>query len=93
MSIVNVFTVLFILIGGFDLSDQEQARIPSEITVAFKAGNAAELAKYLNPTVELLLPDKEDFYKKNVAETILKDFFLTLDMNSLSIISNILFIN
>lgn len=75
MSIVNVFTVLFFLIGGFGFSDQEQARIPSEITVAFKAGNAAELAKYLNPTVELLLPDKEDFYKKNVAEAILKEFF------------------
>jgi hypothetical protein len=29
----------------------------------------------MNSTVELLLIDKEDFYKKNVAEAILKDFF------------------
>jgi hypothetical protein len=29
----------------------------------------------MNTTIELLLLDKEDFYKKNVAETILKDFF------------------
>ncbi|MCK7469956.1 MAG: DUF4783 domain-containing protein [Desulfomicrobium escambiense] len=29
----------------------------------------------MNSTVELLLLDKEDFYKKAVAETILKDFF------------------
>jgi len=29
----------------------------------------------MNSTIELLLLDKEDFYKKNVAETILKDFF------------------
>jgi hypothetical protein len=29
----------------------------------------------LNSTVQVLLLGKEDFYKKNVAETILKDFF------------------
>jgi hypothetical protein len=29
----------------------------------------------MNSTIELLLLDKEDFYKKNVAETILNDFF------------------
>ena len=29
----------------------------------------------MNPTIELSLLDKEDFYKKNVAEAILKDFF------------------
>ena len=54
---------------------QDQAKIPGGISIAIKAGNAAELSKYMNSTVELLLLDKEDFYKKNVAETILKDFF------------------
>jgi hypothetical protein len=54
---------------------QDQSRIPEGISMAFKAGNAVELSKYMNSTIELLLLDKEDFYKKNVAETILKDFF------------------
>ncbi len=54
---------------------QEQANIPGGISIAFKAGNASELAKYMNSTIELLLLDKEDFYKKNAAEAILKDFF------------------
>jgi hypothetical protein len=54
---------------------QEQAKIPVEISVAIKAGNASELAKYMNSTIELLLLDKEDFYKKNAAEAILRDFF------------------
>lgn len=54
---------------------QEQPKIPGGISIAFKAGNAAELSKYMNSTVELLLLEKEDFYKKNVAETILRDFF------------------
>ncbi len=57
------------------LSGQEQTRIPDGIPMAIKAGNAAELAKYMNSTVEVLLLDKEDFYKKNMAETILRDFF------------------
>lgn len=54
---------------------QEQTKIPGGISIAFKAGNATELGKYMNPTIELLVLDKEDFYKKNVAETILRDFF------------------
>lgn len=56
-------------------SAQDQAKIPVGISIAIKAGNASELAKYMNPTIELLLLEKEDFYKKNVAEAILKDFF------------------
>ena len=30
----------------------------------------------MNSTVELNLLDKEDFYKKNIAEAVLKDFFI-----------------
>ena len=75
MNITGIFPLVIFLFSSFNLSFQDQAKIPAEISIAFKAGNAAELSKYLNPTVELLLPDKEDLYKKNVAEAILKDFF------------------
>jgi hypothetical protein len=54
---------------------QDQTKIPGGISIAFKSGDATELSKYINSTVQLLLLEKEDFYKKNVAETILKDFF------------------
>ena len=57
------------------LAAQEQPRIPAGIATAFRTGSAAGLSVYLNNTVELVLPDKEDFYSKSVAETILKDFF------------------
>jgi len=77
MKLKNIFPVIFLLINCLALTAQEQTRIPSGISIAFKAGNAAELSKYLNPTVELTVLDKEDFYKKNVAETILKDFFIS----------------
>ena len=67
---------MLIALSGFAATLQEQAKIPAGISIAIKAGNAAELSKYMNSTVELLLLDKEDFYKKNVAESILKDFFV-----------------
>jgi hypothetical protein len=69
-----IFAVLF-TISALNLAAQEQAKIPSEISVAMKTGNSAELSRFMNSTVGLLLLENEDFYKKNVAETILKDFF------------------
>jgi len=69
--------LLFLTFALAGLSAQDQAKIPGGITAAIKAGNAAELAKHMNSTVELLLLEKEDFYKKSAAETILGDFFST----------------
>ena len=75
MKSVNIIPVVLIAFGSLSAMAQDQAKIPGGIAIAIKAGNAAELSKYMNSTIELLLLDKEDFYKKNVAETILKDFF------------------
>jgi hypothetical protein len=75
MRIRNKISVAVLMVSLVSLQAQDQTKIPGGISIAFKAGNASELSKYLNSTVELLLLDKEDFYKKNVAETILKDFF------------------
>ncbi len=65
-------------------TNQEQAKIPAGISNAIKSGNASELSKFMNSTVELLVLEKEDFYKKNVAETILKDFFSSTRQKILS---------
>jgi len=75
MKPINIITIAFIYLFCVSATVQEQSKIPSGITLAFKTGNAAELSKYMNSTIELLLLNKEDFYKKNAAETILKDFF------------------
>ena len=71
----RIFPVILITFSCLAASIQEQANIPGGISIAFKSGNASELSKYMNSTILLLLLDKEDLYKKNVAETILKDFF------------------
>jgi len=75
MKSLKIVPVIFLAFSCLIAAGQEQANIPEGISIAIKAGNATELAKYMNSTIELLLLDKEDFYKKNVAETILKDFF------------------
>ena len=75
MKFISIIPVVVFTLSSIAVSPQEQTKIPAGISSAIKAGNAAELSKYMNSTVELLLLDKEDFYKKNVAETILKDFF------------------
>ena len=67
------FAVLILTMISLDA--QDQSKIPAGIYSAFKAGNVSDLSRYINSTVELLLLEKEDFYKKNVAETILRDFF------------------
>lgn len=75
MKILCLLGLILFTSGPAVSVNQEQVRIPSAIAIAFKAGNAGELSKYLNSTVELQLLNKEDFYKKAAAETILKDFF------------------
>jgi len=77
MNLKNLASILVLGLFSISIQAQDQQRIPPGISIAIKAGNAAEMAKYLNSTVELLLLDKEDFYKKNMAEAILKDFFNT----------------
>ena len=74
MRLLSLIPAVFLLLGPL-VSLQDQSKIPAGISIAFKAGNSAELSKYMNSTIELLLLDKEDFYKKNVAEAILRDFF------------------
>jgi hypothetical protein len=75
MKSLLIIPAVLIAFSAVSATAQDQVKIPAGISIAIKAGNAAELSKYMNSTIELLLLDKEDFYKKNVAETILRDFF------------------
>jgi len=75
MKSISLTVAFFFAVFILSATIQDQARIPAGISTAIKSGNATELSKFMNSTVELLVLDKEDFYKKNVAETILKDFF------------------
>jgi hypothetical protein len=86
MKSLNIIPAVFIMLVSLSAEAQDQVRIPGGISAAIKAGDASELAKYMNSTIELLLLDKEDFYKKNVAEVILKDFFSEYKTKDFSIL-------
>jgi hypothetical protein len=60
--------------------------IPEGIILAFKAGNAAELAKHFNANIELVILENEDVYSKIQAEQILRDFFANHRPSSFKII-------
>ena len=46
-----------------------------EVIAAMKAGNAAEIARFFDNTVEINMPDKSNSYSRSQAELVLKDFF------------------
>ncbi len=69
--LIILFT-LFLNLGSFSLSQE----IPRDIAIAFKVGNADELSRYFNNTIELVILDKEDVYSKVQAKQIIDQFFL-----------------
>ncbi len=71
----EIVFITIMIVMGTSYSSAQSSAIPPEISLAFRAGDVETLSEYLNSTVELVILDKEDFYKKNIAETILKDFF------------------
>lgn len=70
----HLFTSLLVgsvlLLSSFRLLDNID-----NVIAALRAGNATEMAKYFDDTIELTLPDKSDSYSKAQAQLILKDFF------------------
>ena len=52
-----------------------EGAIPSGIITALGNGNAGELAKYFNNTIELTINNNEQICSKVQAEIIIRDFF------------------
>lgn len=52
-----------------------QGSIPPGISQSLRSGNAKELVKFMNLSVEMVILDKEGIYSKSQAEMILRDFF------------------
>ncbi|MDR1672407.1 MAG: DUF4783 domain-containing protein [Bacteroidales bacterium] len=51
--------------------------MPSDLASALEGGNAKEISKRFNSSVELILNHNQDVYGKSQAEQILKSFFDT----------------
>jgi len=48
-----------------------------EVVNAIKKGNATELSRYFDNTIEITLSNKKRIYSKRQAELVLKDFFFS----------------
>jgi len=57
-----------------------------EVVAAVKSGNAAQIARFFDNTVEISMPDKSNSYSKSQAEIILKDFFANNPVKSFDVI-------
>ena len=66
---------LIIFLPSLSLNAQAD-KIPEGIVLSFKAGNAAELAKFFHTNVELIILKDEDVYSRSQAEQIIRKFFL-----------------
>lgn len=76
MKKIKLLVIAIVLIAGANvLSAHPIFDIPPKIFDAMKVGNATELAKHFNSSVELVILDKDDVYSKQQAEQILKSFF------------------
>lgn len=51
-----------------------------------KTGNAPEIARFFDNTVEINMPQKNNSYSKSQAELVLKDFFSTNPVKAFEII-------
>ncbi len=48
-----------------------------EVVMGLKNGDAAQIARFFDNTIEITIPGKSNSYSKNQAEVVLKDFFAT----------------
>ncbi len=58
----------------------------NEVITGIKSGDAAQVAKYFDNTVEITLPEKSNSYSKSQAELILRDFFANNPVKSFTIL-------
>jgi hypothetical protein len=57
-----------------------------EVVNAMKNGDAGQIARFFDNTVEITMPDKSNNYSKNQAEIVLRDFFATNGIKSFEVI-------
>ncbi len=80
----KLYTIL-ILSLGFSLASFNNIYGLDDVINALNEGNATEIGKYFDETVDISLPEKSDTYSKAQAVLILKDFFKNISVKSFEI--------
>lgn len=77
MNLINKFVLIItVLVVSPNVNALPMFDIPETIFAAMKVGNAEELSKHFNTSIELVILDQEDVYSKQQAEQIVRNFFL-----------------
>ncbi len=79
----RIFTLLTI---GALLSSFTFFSSIDEVISAMKGGNAAEISRFFDNTVEINMPDKSNSYSKSQAQLVLRDFFASNPVKSFDVI-------
>ena len=78
----RIFTLLFV---GLSLTAFTFFASIDEVIRAMKAGNASDVARFFDNTVEINTPEKSNSYSRSQAELVLKDFFNTNAVKSFEV--------
>lgn len=78
MKTLFIYALLFFSLNSFSTVD--------EVVSALKNGNASQVSKYFDNTVELTLPDKSNSYSKSQAALVLQDFFSTSGVKNFQVL-------
>lgn len=57
-----------------------------DVIGAIKIGNANQMAKFFDSSVEISMPDKSNSYSRSQAEMVLRDFFSTNSVKNFEVI-------
>src|SRR5690554_1375939 len=69
-----IFSGLLLLFLPLSTLGQNNGSMTDGIANATRSGDAARLAEYFNPRIELVLPGKSGIFSKEQAQFLLKDF-------------------
>lgn len=74
--VILIAFITFCVVSVITLASfQESNDVVKKATAAVQAGDASELSKLFNQTIELEILGEENFYSKSQAELLLKNFF------------------
>lgn len=78
--------ILFMLVSFAASAALYFPAVLDDISLAVKSGNAREVAKYFDTSVEITIYNESKVYSKSQAEMVLKDFFTKNPVSSFNII-------
>ena len=79
MKILLTYIIISLLLCSFTTS-------VDDIVSAIKSGNASQVSKFFDNTVDITFTDRSNAYSKSQAELVLKDFFTTNGVKSFIVI-------